>query len=242
MGTAVTGYPWEVLAGVGGHLGPFGDHAQYVGDTAHLSSPAGTPDQGPLLDHQPWTHAAPWPKGVYQSVQPDDVAARREVSAEIHARGTGASTRMHSTIAARQDSWHDFYTVDAGTSLQSPSVPGQIKAASAGFGTTDRSQSFARQNQHGYDSAHLHRRYATGSIPGAYMWMKPGGRPMVKSQAGPARPPIGEMSPFTGQDLQRDYGTQGAVLADPATEYTPPPEPYLAQAGPAPDPAPVAWW
>jgi hypothetical protein len=236
-------YPWEVLAGVRVPHGPYGNHAGLVGSTEGWIPPAGTPDQDPLFDSSPRTHAAPHVAGVEQSTDPDATARFLTQSAAVHAIGTGASTRMHATIAAQQDDWADFYTVDAGSSLQDPGMPGQLKAAAGGYGTTDRVSSFARQNEHGFDAAHLHRRYATGSVPGNYMWMRPAGRPMVKTQAGPARPPVGLNSPFTGQDLTRDYGVQGAVLQDAATEYVAPPEPYLAPVqGPAPDAAPVAWW
>jgi hypothetical protein len=234
-------YPWEVLAGVHQH-GPYGTQAQMIG-SIDQGSPAGTGAQDPTFDATPRTHAAPWPKGVYQSVQPDDVARRRMESASIHASTTGASRRMHTTTAAQQDTWTDFLTVDAGSSLQDPGVPGQLKAAAGGFGTTDRVGSFARQNGYGFDSAHFHRRYATGSVPGNYMWMRPAGRPLVKSQPGPARPAVGEDSPFTGQDLGVSFGVQGAVLQGSAVEYTAPPEPYVAAAyGPSPEPASVSWW
>ena len=240
---AATGYPWEVLSGIVGPKGPYGNEAELVGQDRGWSSPHGDESQNPFADRTPDTHAAPWPKGVEQSTDPDASARRLQQSMNIHASNMGGSARLQATVAAQQDAWSDFYTVGAGSSVQDPSVPGQIKAASAGWGTTDRSQSFARQNEYGFDAAHSHRRYATGSIPGNYLWMKPGGRPMVKSQPGPARPPVGEVSPFTGQDLRRSYGLQGAVLADSAVEYVSPPEPYLApDYGEAPDAAPVAWW
>lgn len=240
---AQTGYPWEVLAGVIAPKGPFGNEAELVGADQGWSAPHGDPTQNPLHDRTPSTHAAPAVRGVETTTDPDASARRLAQSMAIHASDTGASVRLRATVAAQQDTWADFYTVGAGSSAQDPAVPGQLRAAAAGWGTTDRAQSYARQNEHGFDAAHSHRRYATGSIPGNYLWMRPGGRPMVKTQAGPARPPVGELSPFTGQDLTRDYGVQGAVLQDAAVEYTTPPEPYLAPSyGPSPDPAPVSWW
>lgn len=236
-------YPWQVLAGVAPH-GPYGQEAQMIGTTEGWIPPAGIGDQDPRFDATPVTHAAPWPKGVEQSVDPDAVARQLEQSAAIHSSNTGASLRMTQRTPALQDQWTDFYTVDAGTTLQDPNINDQIKsAAPRGYGSTDRVSSFARQNSYGFDAAHLHRRYATGSIPGNYMWMEPGGRPMIKTQAGPARPAVGEDSPFTGQDLGASYGPQGAVLYDVAAEYTAPPEPYLAPSyAPGPDPGDVAWW
>lgn len=240
---AATGYPWEVLAGVVGPKGPYGNEAELVGQAEGWAAPHGDASQNPLHDRTPNTHAAPVVKGVETSVDPDASARRLVQSMAVHASDTGGSTRLRSAISAQQDQWTDFYTVGPGTSMQDPGMSGQQKAAAGGYGTTDRVSSFARQNEHGFDSAHSHRRYATGSIPGNYLWMRPGGRPMVKSQAGPARPPVGAQSPFTGQDLARDYGVQGAVLQDSAAEYVAPPEPYLApDYGPAPEPAPVSWW
>lgn len=175
-------------------------------------------------------------------MQPDAREEHLLWSLQLHAIDSGASRRMHTTTDAQQDSWAEVWTVDPGTSMQDQ-TNGQVRQAVAGWGSTDRSANPNRQNSYGFDSAHLHRRYATGSIPGNYLWMKPAGRPLHKTVAGPARPAVGEASPFTGQDLQRDYGVQGAVLQDVAVEYTPPAEPYIAPSyGPAPDPSPVAWW
>lgn len=240
---AATGYPWEVLAGVVGPKGPYGNQAQLVGQAQGWAAPHGDPGQDPFFDATPDTHAAPVVRGVEQSRDPDASARRLAQSMAIHGMDTGGKTRLQAQVTALQDSWTDFYTVGEGSTMQDRNVPGQLKAAAGGFGTTDRAQSFARQNEHGFDSAHSHRRWATGSIPGNYLWMRPGGRPMVKSQPGPSRPAVGEVSPFTGQDLTRNRGLQGAVLTDVATEYVAPPEPYLAPSyGPGPDPGPVSWW
>jgi len=76
------------------------------------------------------------------------------------------------------------------------------------------------------------RRFATGSIPGNYMWLKPGGRPLYKTMAGPARPAVGENSPFAGQDPTLAFGTLGGILTDLPAEYEAPPQPALAQAMP----------
>lgn len=238
-----TGYPWEVLSGVVGPKGPYGAEAQLVGQDQGWPVPAGNQGQNPSADLTPETHAAPWPKGVEQNEGPDAVARQLEQSASIHGANTGAARRLQTRIPALQDTWVEDYSVDPGGSIQDPQMSGQQKAAAGGWGTTDRVSSFARQNGFGFDAAHLHRRFATGSVPGNYLWMKPGGRPMVKSQAGPARPPTGENSPFTGQDTTLSYGVQGAVLQADAVEYEAPPEPYLAPSyGPGGDPAPVSWW
>lgn len=234
-------YPWMKLRGVH-QAAPSGEDAGLIGFSEGFAQPAGTLAENPYADQTPWTHRAPWPKGVIQSVQPDARTEHLAWSAQLHAIDSGASRRMHLTTAAQQDTWAEVWTIDPGTSMQD-ATNGQVKQAVAGYGSTDRAANPTRQNSYGFDSAHLHRRYATGSVPGNYLWMRPAGRPLVKSQAGPARPPVGEASPFTGQDLQRDYGVQGAVLQDSAVEYSPPAEPYIAPSyGPSPDPSPVAWW
>jgi len=106
----------------------------------------------------------------------------------------------------------------------------QAMSAGFGWGTRDRTQSFARQNEFGFDSAHVHRRYAQSPIPGNYMWMRPGGRPMVKGLPGPARPPIGPDSPFAGDDLGQSFNINGAILQNVPSEYVPPAQPNLAAA------------
>ena len=161
-----TGYPWEVLAGVVGPKGPYGNEAQLVGQADGWPAPAGHPGQDPMYDYTPDTHAAPWPKGVEQDVGPDATARQLEASQAIHSADTGASVAMRTTIGALQDRWEEINTVTPGSSIQDPGMSGQQKAASGGFGTTDRVSSFAHQNSFGFDSAHAHRRFATGSIPG----------------------------------------------------------------------------
>jgi hypothetical protein len=104
------------------------------------------------------------------------------------------------------------------------------QAISSGFmwGTRDRTQSMARQNEYGFDSAHMFRRWAVGAIPGNHMWMRPGGRPLVKSLPGPARPAVGVDSPFHGDDLGASFSIDGAMLQNVPTEYLPPPAVKLA--------------
>jgi hypothetical protein len=59
------------------------------------------------------------------------------------------------------------------------------------------------------------------------MWMTPTGRPLMKTLPGPARPAIGENSPFTGQDLGASFSYNGAILQNVPTEYVAPPQPNL---------------
>ena len=103
------------------------------------------------------------------------------------------------------------------------------------FGTAI-SNTYAKRNQYGFDSAHMRRRYAMSSIPGNFMWMRPKGRPMHRNLPGPARPPIGIDSPFTGDDLGVTFGYDtGAILMDQPQEYVPPPSPNVASQTPTYD-------
>lgn len=221
-------YPWEGV--YSGPHGPYGLDNQLLG-VEICSFAAGELGQDPTADLTPRTHAAPWPKGVPQSPQPEEQAEWRAQEASIHASNTGASRRSlyNPTLHALQDSWTGIYDVAPGTSAQDPNVPKQVGFASGGFASRDRAQSLAGQNQYGFDGRHLMRRFATGSIPGNYMWMKPGGRPMFKTMAGPARPAVGEDSPFAGQDPSTSFGVHGGILTDLPYEYEAPPQPSLSQ-------------
>jgi hypothetical protein len=228
-------YPWESSIGMGGSHGPYGLENGLLGDESWIWQPAGNEAEDPTMDITPVTRAAPSPKGILSgpipSEGPDDIAEQLRQSAEIHAVDTHGSRRAtYPPLALVQnDEWETVEQVNPGHSdLQA--LPRQAMSSGFMFGTTDRTQSFARQNEYGFDSAHQHRRFATGPIPGNTYWMKPGGRPLAKSLPGPARPPIGVDSPFAGQDMGQAFSPSGAILMDQPTEYTPPPQPYLAPA------------
>lgn len=226
-------YIWESTMTPGGSHGPYGPENQLLGDTAWLDEPAGFGWEDPDFDHTPATHAAPSVVGQLSGptpgTTPDDTAAHLRQSMRAHSANTGASLRsQHSSQGwALNDDWQSFQNVHTGHT-EVRDVPDQMKSAGFGFGTTDRVQSFARQNAYGFDSAHTDRRWAAGSIPGNNYWMRPGGRPLVKSLAGPARPPIGVDSPFANQDLGVAFGIGGAVLMDTPSEYVAPPQPNLS--------------
>lgn len=226
-GNALT-YPWERFPGE--THGPYGMENGLLGvDIAAYETPAGYLAQDPTGDLQPLTNAAPWPKGVPQTVLPDEVAERRRVSADIHASNMGQSRRaLYSpTLNAAQDDWRGIDTINPGDSMLVP-IPQQVQTGVGGFGSTDRTQSMANQNRFGFDSAHTIRRYAAGSIPGNHMWMQPGSRPLVKSIPGTAQIPVGVDSPFTGQNPGDAYDVQGSVLSDLPAQYAAPPDPALA--------------
>jgi hypothetical protein len=97
-----------------------------------------------------------------------------------------------------------------------------------------------KRNLFGYGDKHLHRRYAQSSIPGNYMWLRPGGRVMYKTVPGTAKLPIGPESQFTTDNADDSakavgfpFNPYGAVLQQTPTEYVPPPAPNIAPVTPA---------
>lgn len=238
-------YPWESNEGQAGQHGPYGPENQMLGDEFWFIQPAGDEWQDPYFDHTPARRAGPWPNnvnaGAIPTNSPDDVSAMRIQSAANHAVDTNADARMSHALGALQDDWAAVDQVNPGYSELRP-IPKQAMATGFMFGTTDRTQSMARQNEHGFDSSHMFRRYAQGSIPGNNMWMRPGGRPMVKSLPGPARPAIGPSSPFADDDLGSAFGIGGAVLQNVPTEYEPPYQPNLAAPVQFDEPGTAEWY
>jgi hypothetical protein len=157
---------------------------------------------------------------------------------ENHASDLGTSRRMthDETLEAQQDHWQEIWEANPGSDDVNK-APLQTAMASGGWGTNDhKSNPVAKVNSFDYGASHMHRRFAVGTIPGNYMWMKPGGRPMFKTMAGPARPAVGGNSPFAGDDLGASFAyDNGAVLTAVPTEYIPPPAPNVAPVNPAYD-------
>lgn len=239
-------YPSQSNLVMGGELhGPYGPENQMLGDEWWFIQPAGDVTQDPTMDLTPARRAGPWPKGVSSGPVPgegpDDIANQLRQSAVIHGINLHAGVKALTQLEPMQDQWVELDELNPGhTDLQ----PISRQAMSSGFmwGTRDRTQSFARQNEFGFDSAHMHRRYAVGSIPGNTMWMRPGGRPLAKSLPGPARPAIGVDSPFYGDDLGQAFGVGGAILQNVPTEYVPPAQPNLAPAVAYDDSQSVVEW
>ena len=217
---------------IGTPIGPAGPESNIVGEFESWAlTPAGNEYDDPQFDHTPSRRAGPAPRGVMSgpidAVSPTSIAYQLQQSYMLHGINTNAAAHTQRNIDAENDAWYTMEQVNSGhTDLQ----PSSRQSMSSGFmwGTRDRVQSFAQQNEFGFDSAHVHRRYAQSPIPGNFMWMKPGGRPMVKGLPGPARPAIGPDSPFTGDDLGASFSINGAMLQNVPTEYTPPPQPTLA--------------
>ena len=227
-------YTWEansVQAGVG--HGPYGPENQLLGDEWYFIQPAGDVTQDPYMDRTPARRAAPWPKGIASGSvpgeTPDQISDQLLQSYAIHGIRANAGMKMVRTQQGdiQQDEWVSLDEVNSGNSDLRPL---DKQAISSGFmwGTRDRTQSMARQNEYGYDSKHMLRRYAVGPIPGNTLWMKPGGRPLAKSLPGPARPAIGIDSPFSGDDLGASFSIDGALLQSVPAEYSPPAQPNLA--------------
>lgn len=237
-------YPWQSsLVGTGGSHGPYGPENQLLDDWYWAMTPGGMDDDpgGEFVDQTPnletRSHGAPWPKGIASgpvpSEHPDRLSANRIQSAQLHGiRSNADASAIPSPQAygVQQDDWVELWNVTPGNS-DLPSIPKGMMSSGFMFGSRDRTQSMAAQNQYGFDSAHVHRRYATGAIPGNTMWMKPGGRPVAKSVAGVARPAIGPDSPFEGDNLGAAFDPYGAVLQNLPTEYVAPAQPALASVG-----------
>lgn len=220
---------------IGAPQGPYGPENQLLGNELDFFEPGGNPEQDPLFDYTPLTHAGPSIKGAASGpnlgdTSPDAMAIRRQQSYLAHSDGTGADGRVtYDRGIALNDTWGTVDQVNPGNS-DLATLPKQSQSSGFAWGTRDRTQSMARQNEFGFDSAHQHRRFATGPIPGNYMWMRPGGRPMAKGLPGPARPPIGVDSPFAGQDLGMAFSYDGAILQNVPQEYSPPAQPRLSAA------------
>lgn len=245
-------YSWESqLTGFTGPHGPY-DNAYSTDDNVPIFS-AGNISQDPRGDFNPsvgqvgGSHAAPITRPLSGPLPSDYEAITRQTidSADQHASNLGASSKMQLSrpgLSVQQDDWSEDWAVTPGASLQATDVPPQLKGGVM-FGTRSREQSFARQNEYGFDSPHLHRRAANGPIPGNYMWMQPGSRPLHKSIPGTSRPAVGADSPFYQDDPMQTFGTVGAVLYNTPGEYVAPPEPNLAPQTLSSDPAPeIQMW
>lgn len=224
-------YPYMSPQGQTGAHGPYGPENQLLGDEQWFWEPAGHWSEDPFMDQTPSRRAGPWPKGIASGPVPgegpDDIANQLAQSYAIHGINTRAGMKQLYSHDALQDEWQSFDQNNAGHT-ELTRLPKQAMSSGFMWGTRDRTQSMARQNEYDFDTAHMFRRWATGAIPGNTMWMKPGGRPLAKSLAGPARPAIGVDSPFHGDDLGQAFGIDGAILQSVPTEYSPPPNVNLA--------------
>lgn len=250
VGEQAVPYPWEAWAGSWGppKAGPFGAENELLGDLPEsMTFQAGQLGQDPTGDQTPYrTHAAPNIRGFRTTTSPEDSAERLIESAQVHAVKTNASAgfQYDPTLHAQNDTWQEFYNPVPGED-NLPAVTGIVSAQAGGFGANDhRSNAYAKVNQYNFASSHRYRRYATGSVPGNYMWMQPGQRPMIKTLPGPARPAVGP-GPFQGDNIGDTFGLQGAILQQGPTEYVSPPQVAVAgavQASPGDTAPAIALW
>lgn len=220
-------------AQIGEPIGPYGPDNQMLGDETWFWQEGGQPAEDPNYDYTPSNRAGPFPKGILSGpvggVGPDDSGPKLQQLASLHSVDSNANARAQFGTEALNDHWERIDELNPGETLLQPASR-QSMSSGYGWGTRDRTVSMARQNEHGFDSAHMMRRWASGSIPGNYQMLQPGGRPMVKSLPGPARPAIGVDSPFAGQNLGASFDINGAILQSPPSEYVTPPTPSLAAA------------
>ena len=239
-------YSWESqLTNYHGRTGPYGPENAMLGDEDALyGMDEGQLHQDPQADMVPYRgHAAPMTvtlSGALPS-QYDAINAQLTQAAEIRSTDLGASRKFTVNDMGQDvqnDTWQEIWDV-SDQPEKYPANPPWNGYTQFGFGTNDRpSNSLRKVNGFGFNKGHHHRRFAVGSIPGNYMWMRPGGRPLFKTLAGPARPAVGANSPFEGDDLGQTFGIQGAVLVEVPSEYQPPPSPTLAAPVNADEPAP----
>jgi hypothetical protein len=232
-GETASPYPWEVVP-MGPYPGLMNPIDGMVGSVPGSGSlEAGLMAQDPTSDQTPAYHAAPFPNEGPASPSPDqlDKHGRAEGSTRqllqslrIHASNTGAGLRrlFAPTQLVKQDEWTGFFNPETGEDLVPP-IPGSISSNAGGFGTNDHvSNAWHKANAYGINTSHRHRRFATGPIPGNQMWMKPGGRPMVRSYTGQHNFPVS--GAFAGDIPGATFGYQGAILVDTPPEYVAPPQ------------------
>lgn len=240
-------YPWQSVPAPGAQYW----HSPYAMDEAlmgfpAIETPAGAPGQDPRADLTPIKHAAPWPTtGPRDGATRDLVASAEDLRqlADIHASDTGASREITYNIPEPQGTYRRFGYVTPGETNLARGMPRQLMGSVMGVGSTDRIHGMAHQNSYGFDGAHVAERYRDSRGVLNYLWMRPGGRPMVIDPYGNTNNRAGQDTPYAGsvQLQQGTYGVQGAALQVQASEYVAPPEPVLAPVL-APDQAVWSSW
>jgi hypothetical protein len=245
-GETASPYPWEVvpMGPYPGLMNPIDGMVEALPDNASLN--AGLLSDDPTADQTPTYHAAPFNNEgpAVKNAEQLDVQGRAAGSARqlldslrVHASNTGASLKklFAPTMLAIQDDWEGFYNPEMGGDIV-PAIPGSVSYQANGFGVNDHvSNAFAKVNGYSFNTAHRHRRFARGPIPGNTMWMKPGGRPMVRSFTGVHNFPTS--GAFAGDDIGASFSTYGAILSEVPSEYIPPPQPVVGPAIVNADPA-----
>jgi hypothetical protein len=241
VGEQAKPYAWESRMTPGGSHGPYGPENQLLDDEFWFMEPSGMASDDPGFDRNTpsltRSHGSVHNETVSGPIPSQDEAINKQISQmRNHASDLGTSDSMTEPSLAyvKQDNWHEIWDVDDGHS-DLPEVGKPFSHQANGFGVNDAASNASRKiNLFGYGSWHKHRRYAQSPIPGNYMWMRPQGRILFKTMAGPARPAVGGNSPFAGQDIGAAYAyDNGAVLQTTPTEYIPPPSPNIESVNPA---------
>jgi hypothetical protein len=245
-GEQASPYPWLNFP-MGPYPGLINPDDGIVGELTDGSIPAGIVSQDPTADLTPAYHAAPFPNESPALPMADqfDSRGRREgsirqlyQSLRIHANNTGASLKrlFDLTLGSKQDSWIGFYNPVQGEDLV-PAIPGSVSNNAGGYGANDHtSNAWHKANQYNFNTSHRHRRYATGSVPGNYMYLIPGARPMVRSFTNQYN--FQTSGAFAGDDPGAAFSTYGAILEATPSEYNPPALPVIGPV-PATEPVPV---
>lgn len=236
VGEQAVPYSWESQMVPAAKPGPRGEENQLLSDEFWFLESAGSPEQNPDFDYN--TPSLTRSHGSVKNVTlsgpiPNQAGAIDLQTAQMGNKSSDLNTSkkmQHTQMGSvAQDNWQELWEVNPGHS-DVPDTTKQIAFQANGFGVNDApSNAYHKANEFELGSKHQHRRYAWNSIPGNYMWLRPGGRPLFKSIPGTAKPPIGADSQFTGQDLgfAFSYDT-GATLMDTPMEYVPPPSPNIA--------------
>jgi hypothetical protein len=155
----------------------------------------------------------------------------------IHAHNTGASLKrlFLTTYGSKQDNWTGFFNPVQGDDIV-PNIPGSVSNNAGGYGANDHTNNaYHKANTYGFNTSHRHRRYATGSIPGNYMWLEPAARPQRRSFTSQYK--FQTSGAFAGDDPGASFNTYGAILTATPPNYNAPPQPNLGNA-PASEPVP----
>jgi hypothetical protein len=238
-GEKASPYPWEIvpMGPYPGLMNPIDGMIGQIHSSGSLA--AGVLGQDPTADQTPAYHAAPFPNEGPAAISAEQLDVRGRAagstrqlleSLRVHASNTGASLRrlFAPTQLVKQDEWTAFFNPETGEDIV-PAITGSISNNAGGFGANDHiSNAYAKRNGYQFNTAHRHRRFATGPIPGNTMWMKPGGRPLVRSFTGLHNFPTS--GAFTGDDPGATFGYEGAILTATPPEYVPPTQVTLVPA------------
>ena len=230
-------FSYESLAVPAASHGPYGLENQLLADEMWFIEPAGMPESDPRFDENTpsltRSHASVKNVTISGPVPSQYDAICQEIEQmDNKASDLGTAHSMQSNMLgfAKQDNWLEIWEVNTGNS-DVPATTRQIAFQANGIGVNDApSNVYHKSNLFGWGAKHFHRRYAQSPLPGNYLYLRPQGRPLFKTIAGPARPAIGIHSQFTGDDLGDAFAyNTGATLMNTPEEYIPPPAPLLTQ-------------